>query len=389
MADTFTTTTSSSWFSRLGNALAGILFGIILFLGSFVLLTWNEGRAIHRAQTLTAGAKQVVSLTSDEPSPENAGKLVHLTGTAVAEENVTDPVFGIEAEALKLRRSVEMYQWTETEKSETKQKLGGGEETTKTYTYSKDWSPSLIDSSKFAKPDGHQNPESLPIESETFVAEGIHVGGFDLPESLVESIANFEDRPVTKDEAQRASEEQNEDILATPQGFYVGADPAAPKIGDLRISFQIAPSGPVSIIAGQVNKTFQPFAIGKLGTIELLKTGTFSADEMFRQEQEGNAMLTWILRLVGFLMMFFGLVLITNIASVAASVIPFLGNLVGSLTGIVCFGVALALSLATIAVAWLAYRPLIGIPLVVAAVACIFFAGKFFLSARKKKLAAA
>lgn len=50
------------------------------------------------------------------------------------------------------------------------------------------------------------------------------------------------------------------------------------KHADLCIKFQIAPSGPVSIVAGQVGNTFEPFAIGKLGTIELLKAGTFSAD---------------------------------------------------------------------------------------------------------------
>lgn len=36
--DSFNTTTSTSWFGRIGNAVGGILFGIILFLGSFALL---------------------------------------------------------------------------------------------------------------------------------------------------------------------------------------------------------------------------------------------------------------------------------------------------------------------------------------------------------------
>lgn len=383
--DSFTTTTSKSWFSRIGSAISGILFGVVLFLGSFLLLAWNEGRAIHRAKTLDIGAKQVISISPDAPVAENDGKLVHLTGTAEAPEAVSDEVFGITASALKLRRDVEMYQWKEESKSETKKKLGGGEETTTTYTYSKGWSSSLIDSSKFQKPDGHTNPESLPAESETFTAEGIHVGKFELPESLTGLISNFVSRPVTKAEAQAAAKAHSADMEATTGGLlYVGANPQQPALGDLRITFQMAPSGPVSIIAGQIGETFEPFPVKNLGTIELLKSGALSAEAMFQQEKEGNAMLTWILRLVGFLMMLFGLLMIANIFSVLASVVPFFGDIVGAGTGLLAFAIALPLTLVTIALAWLAYRPLIGIPLLLAAAGSLVF-GIMKLSKSRKK----
>lgn len=388
--DSFTTTTSQSWFSRIGSAISGILFGVVLFLGSFLLLAWNEGRAIHRAKTLDIGAKQVISISPDAPVAENDGKLVHLTGTAEAPEDVTDEVFGITASALKMRRDVEMYQWKEESKSETKKKLGGGEETTTTYTYSKVWSSSLIDSSKFQKPDGHTNPESLPVESETFTAEGIHVGKFELPDSLTALISNFVSRPVTKAEAGAAAKAHSTDIEATTGGLlYVGANPQQPALGDLRITFQMAPSGPVSIIAGQLGDTFEPFTVKNLGTIELLKSGTLSADAMFQQEKEGNAMLTWILRLVGFLMMLFGLLMIANIFSVLASVIPFFGDIVGAGTGLLAFAIALPLTLVTIALAWVAYRPLIGIPLLLAAAGSVVFGIMKLAKSRKKAPAAA
>ena len=387
--DSFTSTTSTSWFSRIGSAIGGILFGVVLFLGSFLLLAWNEGRAIHRAQTLDVGAKQVISISPDAPVAENDGKLVHLTGTAEAPESVTDEVFGITASALKLRRDVEMYQWKEESKSETKKKLGGGEETTTTYTYSKAWSSSLIDSSKFQKPDGHANPESLPVESEIFTADGIHVGKFELPESLTGLISNFVSRPVTKAEAQAAAKAHSEDIQATTGGqLYVGENPQQPALGDLRITFQMAPSGPVSIIAGQVGETFEPFSVKNLGTIELLESGTLSAAAMFQKEKEGNAMLTWILRLVGFLMMLFGLLMIANIFSVLASVIPFFGDIVGAGTGLLAFVIALPLTLVTIALAWVAYRPLIGIPLLLAAAGSVVFGIMKLIKSRKKVPAA-
>ena len=388
--DSFTTTTSRSWFSRIGSAISGILFGLILFLGSFLLLAWNEGRAIHRAQTLEIGAKQVISVTADNPLAENNGKLVHLTGTAEAVEPVSDGIFGITATALKLRREVEMFQWKEESKSETKKKLGGGEETTTTYSYSKTWSSSLIDSSDFQKPDGHANPGKMPVGSETFTAEGIHVGEFQLPDSLTALINNYVPRPVTAAEAKAAAKEQSADIRTAPGGMlYVGADPQAPVVGDLRIAFQMAPSGPVSIIAGQNGKTFEPFAVGKHGTIELLESGTLSAAAMFQKEKEGNVVLTWILRLVGFVMMVIGLMLIANLFSVLASIVPFFGDIVGAGTGILAFLIALPLTLVTIALAWLAYRPLIGIPLLLAAVGSVVLGIMKLIKSRKKTRAAA
>lgn len=388
--DSFTTTTSRSWFSRIGSAISGILFGLILFLGSFLLLAWNEGRAIHRAQTLELGEKQVISINADAPDAGNNGRLVHLTGTAEAIAPVRDGAFGITASALKLRREVEMFQWKEESKSETKKKLGGGEETTTTYSYSKTWSSSVIDSSGFQKPDGHANPGKMPVGSETFTAEGIHVGEFRLPASLTAMINNYVPRPVTSAEAKAAAKEQSADIRTAPGGMlYVGADPQSPVVGDLRIAFQMAPSGPISIIAGQNGMTFEPFAVRSLGTIELLESGTLSAAAMFQKEKEGNAALTWILRLVGFFMMVIGLMLTANLFSVLASIVPFFGDIVGAGTGILAFLIALPLTLVTIALAWLAYRPVIGIPLLLAAVGSVVFGIMKLIKSRKKARAAA
>ena len=52
-SDSFSEVSSQSWFGRLGNAIKSVLLGIILFVVSFPLLWWNEGRAVHTAQGLT------------------------------------------------------------------------------------------------------------------------------------------------------------------------------------------------------------------------------------------------------------------------------------------------------------------------------------------------
>lgn len=383
--DSISVTSSKSWFSRLGSAIAGVLFGIVLFLGSFVLLSWNEGRAIHREKTLAIGSKSVVSVPASPVSASNDGKLVHVTGQAEPEGNATDPVFDLSLPAVKLRRSVEMYQWSEKSESKTQQKLGGGEETVTTYTYEKKWSPSAIDSSAFQKPEGHTNPDSMPVSTEIFSPDAVYLGDFTLTPDLLGQLSNFESYPITANTAIHTDFE-DETVTRTRGGLYVGADPATPAIGDLRISFEVIPAGPVTVVARQVQQTFEPYNVKDLGSIEILRAGTLSAENVFTLEAQANSTLTWILRLAGFLMMLIGLQLIVNPLSVFASVIPFLGSLVNFGFGFLTLVVALPLTIGTIAIAWLAYRPLIGIPLLLVAGACIFFAAR--LLPRKKKATA-
>lgn len=382
--DSFTVTSNQSWFSRLGGAIAGVLFGIVLFIAAFPLLTWNEGRAIHREKTLAAGKKDVVSVPASPVDPANKGKLVHVTGDVVAAAPVSDEKFAVSAPAIRLRRNIEVYEWTEDKKSETKQKIGGGEETVTTYSYKKEWSSDLVDSSDFQKPEGHENPTELPAKSRTFDADAVTLGAFTLPSHLVEKIDNF--TPFTLPADQALPTDFAVPVHRADGGFYVGADPKTPAVGDLRAKFEVAKPGPVSVIARQVAQTFEPYPYPQ-GEIELLTVGTASSDAMFAAEAQANTILTWLLRLAGFLMMFFGLMLVARPLEVVASVLPFLGDLVGAGTGLFALMVSLPLTLTTIAVAWIAYRPLIGIPLLVVAGASIFVAARS-LSRKPVKAAA-
>ncbi|MCY2994909.1 MAG: hypothetical protein NTY19_44665 [Planctomycetota bacterium] len=62
MSDSFSEVTSQSWFSRLGNAIKGVLLGIILFVVAFPLLWWNEGRAVKTAKGLKEAGGAVVAV---------------------------------------------------------------------------------------------------------------------------------------------------------------------------------------------------------------------------------------------------------------------------------------------------------------------------------------
>jgi hypothetical protein len=387
MADSFSVTTEQSWFSRLFNSIKSVLFGLVLFVVAFPLLFWNEGRAVRTARSLDEGASSVVSVPADQVNAANEGKLVYVTGQATTTETLSDPEFHVSAPAIKLERRVEMYQWKEAKKSETRNKLGGGTETVTTYSYAKVWSQPLIDSGAFKDPSGHQNPRSIPAKSLTWTAKQVTLGAFTLSAALVEKLDKSEDLSV---------EEGSEDALPAALkkrakleqgGYYLGEDSAAPAIGDAKVTFHVVKPATVSIVAKQIASTFEEYQAKAGDSILLLTYGTVSADSMFKAAQDANALLTWILRAVGFFIMALGLFLIFNPLVVLASVIPFLGSILGGGAALFAGVIAASLSLVTIALAWVTYRPLLGISLLVVAGAAA--AGHIYLSKQNQKAKAA
>ena len=368
--DSFTEFSHESWFSRIGGAITGILIGFVLLVIAFPLLFWNEGRTVKEYKTLKEGGGAVISVNADTVDPANAGKLIHVTGKAETEATLIDPVFGVSANALKMYRNVEMFQWKETSESKTKKKVGGGTDTVKHYSYDKVWSDKVINSRKFKKAEGHQNPGSLTYKSSEFVAQDISLGAFTLSPSLISKIVNFEPYPLESDST--IPESISDKAKLYDAGFYFGSNPAAPQIGDILVKFKIAPMTEVSVIAKQVGNTFEPYSAKTGGTLELLETGVYSAEAMIQQAQARNKVMSWILRFAGFLLMLVGFVLIFRPFSVLADVLPILGNIVGAGTGIIAFLLAAILTLITIAIAWIVYRPLLGILLIIVAIGLIW-----------------
>ncbi len=369
MPDIVRTVTNESWFSRIKNAFFGVLFGGLLVIVAFPLLWWNEGRAVHRARSLAEGASVVVEARTDAVDTAHDGKLVHVEGLANSDEILADPALGISASGLRLKRIAETYQWREESSSRKRKKFGGSEETIKEYRYSKTWSRSRIDSSGFNSPSGHENPPSLAWEPTTVTASRVSLGAFTLPPSLVEKIDRSEARPAEpSDEAAM----QAHGFRSTEGGtYYKGANPSNPQIGDVRVRFEVTKPETVSIIAQQRGTSFEAYHARAGSDILLLEEGQVPAEAMFKAARTANTVLTWVLRGAGLFAMFLGLVLILRPLSVLGSVVPLIGSVIGAGTGLLSFLVALVLSLVTIAVAWVAYRPLLGISLLAAAAAVL------------------
>lgn len=360
--DSVTETSSQGWFSKLGDAIKGIVFGMVMFVAAFPLLFWNEGRAVRTAKSLAEGRGAVVSVSSERVDAANEGKLVHTTGRAKTGETLADKDFGVTENAIRLRRRVEMYQWKETSKSEKKDKVGGSTETVTTYTYDREWSESLIDSSRFKKSSGHQNPRGMAVKAEKWSASKVTLGAYMLSPSQVVAIGGEEPVKITADMAPPALPAN---AKADGGGYYLGNDPQSPRIGDVRVTFFRVPEGDLTVVAKQTANSFQPYRAQAGGSVDLQRRGIASADDMFASAEQSNVVLTWILRGVGWLVMCFGIGLVMRPLSVLASVLPILGDIIGAGTGIIAFLLGSVLSVVTVAIAWITFRPLLGVGLLV------------------------
>ncbi len=367
MANQFTETTHTGIGTHLGSSIKGVFTGIILIIVGIILLWTNEGRAVKTAIALEEGSENVISIKADKILPENNKKLVHVSGLATTNDTVYDNDFKIKANALKIIRTVEHYQWKETSKSTTKKNIGGSTDTKTTYDYTKGWEASLIESSKFKLPQEHENVNSYSYTNETITAKNITLGAFTMPENLVNDISNSEKLSLpTLDSAQLKTAIINSNYI------YVGSkNISSPQIGDVRISYAVIYPKQISIVATQIDNTFEEYVASNDKIVELLQEGTVSAEKMFRNAISGNKTKTWLFRFLGFLLIFVGFRGILKPLVVVANIVPFLGSILSVGVGIACFAVALPLSFVIIAMAWLAYRPILAGILIASAIGVV------------------
>ena len=190
----FTETKTVGYGSRVGNSFRGIGAGIMLFLAGTALLWWNEGRAVKTEKMLEEAASNYVEM--ENPNKKDAsldGELVCGTAMATTEDSLTDAQFGIGAKAIAIRRRVEYYQWVEHEHETSEDKLGGKQVTTTTYTYSKEWVSSPVESGQFKDPAYQKlNTVLTTYEDQEQWAENVKFGAYMLNESLIHYISSKE-----------------------------------------------------------------------------------------------------------------------------------------------------------------------------------------------------
>ena len=376
----FTETTETSFFGNIKNAFAGIITGLVLFIAGFPILWMNEGCSVRNYKTLKDVRENTVAVAADTVDSANEGKLVHVSGPTATKDTVSDPQFGITENAIRLSRSAQIYQYKENSTTKKKDKVGGGTKNVTTYTYEKVWSNDTIPSSGF-KESGHENTGSIPYPSNSWRAKNVTLAAYKLSNSLASQINNSEKYDATTAEA---PENIAENAKPHNGGFYIGNNPSDPQIGDVKISFTIVRPSTASVLAQQNGTSFEPYISPTTEqSFEMLKVGEFTAEAMITQKEKENKIRTWAVRAAGIFALFLGLTLIFKPLSVLGNVIPFIGSIIEGASAVVAGIMALMFGTMTIGAAWVYYRPLLGIPLLLVSVGCLVM-----LIMRKKKASA-
>ncbi len=380
-------TTTTSYGSRLGGAFKNIFGGILLVIVATILLCWNEGRAVKRARAINDSEKNCVEMADvTNVDAQFNGKLVHCVGNAVTTDTLRDANFGVSVNAIALNRDVEYYQWVEKESSQTRDKVGGGQETVTTYTYTLEWVPSPVSSGQFHDP-AYQNKNFVyvNVEGQDWLASNVNYGAYKLPGWIVSSISGSQAAEIKMDSAMTTqwnnTIKANLGISGTINANYVfvegnqvyfGASKASPAVGDVRVTVTYVPSNQqVSLIAKVNNDTFEEYIAKNGKTFSAVDMGNISAEQMFQSARQSNKILSWVLRIVGILLVIAGFKAMVSILPTLLKVLPFLGQGVEAITGFACTILGIVWSFVFIALAWVAYRPVVAIVLALAIVALI------------------
>ena len=433
--------TTTGYGTRVGNSFKAIGSGFLMFVIGTALLWWNEGRAVKTEKMLDEVGGNYVEM--ENPNKKDAsldGELICGSAMATTEDSLVDSQFGIGAKAISIRRNVEYYQWVEHSETKREDKLGGKEVTTTTYTYTKEWVSSPIQSSDFHDP-AYQNKNIVlnTIDESEQWAENVKFGAYTLPESLIHRISSREaiDLAISEDllkqfdkttqaayerfygvqkalqkNIQQQPTQQPAQQIAIPDSvrallpdsvkavldslqavndsinkqmenaenkkdlqyihqasnvLYFGRVPGSPEVGDVRVTFEKVVPAKVTVMAVVDGDTFKAYKAKNGKRFQTLVMGKKSGDEIIDAEKEANNMILWALRILGVMLVIGGLKGIFGFLETILKVVPFVANIFGWGVGIVCTVIGIVWSLIVIAIAWLFYRPLLGISLLVLA----------------------
>ncbi len=430
MTDSFTETTTTGFFGNLGGAIKGVLTGVVLFGLSFPVLWWNEGRT-----NMSQVAKQAQEAPA-KPDAAMEGKFIWASGTLATDGKIGDPAYLKPGNYIGLHRTVEMYAWVEEKHSKTEKKTGGKKVTTTTYTYKKKWTSSPKDSSSFKERAKHTNPP-LTIRGESWFAPNATVGAYSFdpgkasmgsskplllkPDMLKLTVAKKVATPAMPAETPAGATTKPSGATSATKSPSPGQAPVkpgsglggatttrpatglgssnpgqprlegkylylgsgsmnSPRVGDTRISFSaILPGEKVTIFGQQNGTSIEPYVHSTGDQMFRVFSGT--RDQAIAQLASEFKMITWTLRIVGFLMMWIGMGMVFGPLHAVMDVLPFLGDVSRTLVSVVLFPIALVLAIVTIVVSKIAHSP---VALVVIMVLLIG-GGAFWIKSRGAK----
>jgi hypothetical protein len=225
------------------NLVVLLILVVLAAIGAYFWLHKRQTPAEPEVATATKNPPPISAthVSADKVDPANEGRVVSVEGTLSVKKPPRDTQLGISADAVMLLRFAEMLQWQET--------CAGA-----SCTYQQVWSPQTIDSRKFRQPEGHRNPERLPMTSGRFSAGEMRLGAFVVDAAALGNY-RLDSALQTKPAPYPVSSAQLPSNLALSfrdlNGALYAGDPDHRTVGDLRVSYRIIPAGKVELIGTQ------------------------------------------------------------------------------------------------------------------------------------------
>ena len=212
-----------------------------------------------------------------------------------------------------------------------------------------------------------QKPVQKPVQ-QPVVPDSIKALLSDSAKAVIDSIQAINDSIQRVTDSIMAKAENKKDLEYVHQAgnvLYFGRVPGSPEVGDVRVTFEKIVPAKVTVMAVVDGNTFKPFKAKNGKRFQTLVMGKKSGDEIIDAAKEANNIILWALRIFGILLVIGGLKGIFGFIETILKVVPFIAGIFGWGVGVVCTVIGIAWSLIVIALAWLFYRPLLGISLLV------------------------
>ncbi len=310
-----------------------IPIGILMFFISFYVLFKNEG--LPNMGKICESKSAEVSADS----ASNDGEFVSVTGALASDSMLGDPMFVQLGNYINLSRNVEMYAWVQHSQSETRDKVGGGTETTTTYTYEMEWTSNPRTS---GMEDPSYNNPALRVQSDSWTGTSASIGAWQI------NVADA-NMPGGENLSPSSLSLIGEAARGTVSGdhVYLGyGGPANPSIGDHRMSWRaLSPGGTVTGFGEAAGSSLVKHNIEDRNFLRVLNGDREAAIETMKFEA---AALKWGLRFLGFFLMWFGMQMVFSPLHAVAGILPFIKKGTKFFIALITFPIALTLTALTI-----------------------------------------
>ncbi|CAD8108055.1 unnamed protein product [Paramecium sonneborni] len=391
------------------------LIGFSMIVSAFPCLWFNERRMAISETRLLIARRNCKSVNAAEIDPRMDNQLIHVKGKLTTNDVIVDSQFQLEINnSVKLRRKVETYQWVQKSREE-----GSKKNKRTVYYYESEWSSKTQGS----YPNHENRLEDLTVQDQELTAENVYLGAYKLTDYLKSKAVDYiqvEGISQQNCEAAKLTYQSRTQKFIHYDGKYIQFRKSENQqsIGDQRVLFEKVSCNYAAIVARQHKESFKPYLFNDsysqevnsdyakhpdmlkslnrfhelseeeqplnqidpskevssnifksfeapLNYINWYFNRSFSLDQCFDAQLSNLVGIVWLCRFGGYLLFLIGFVLVFTPITTLLYYIPLLGGFLSKLTGIllaILSGMlSLPLTLGTIGIAWLYYRPIKGL----------------------------